>query len=248
MSTVAGSVERPADNWVAWSNLNPSLYSAYVCSITFLSGSLSYPFYIITTRRQAGIGVTGDTTSSGKNISIINTIRKLGVRGIFRGVIFSNAFYIPSSLTYLTVTEYTRQQVNRVVHGALPNLSIEYCDAIQVIVSGSCANFASLLLSNPGNVVLTQLVVQPTGSNMTLSQIAQKIKVDRGWKGYTLGFGSNFTHGVTASAVWWWSYTTARRLCVSRQVDEVYVDGLSGLIAGVTCAFSLHPIDRKSVV
>jgi hypothetical protein len=248
MSSVPGSVERSSDNWISWKNLNLNLYTSYVSGATLVSGVLTYPFYVITTRKQAGAHITGDTSFSGTNNSNLQTIQKIGWHGLFRGVLFSNLFYIPSSTLYLSVTEISRQNINPYLHELFPHLQIEYLDGLQVLYSGILSNFTSLILSNPANVVLAKMVVQkysqPVMGTLT---IAKMIYSTYGAKGFFLGFGSNLTHGICSSVVWWWSYTTFRRLCLVYSqrfsIDVFWMDATAGLGAGLLSTCLLHPFD-----
>jgi solute carrier family 25 folate transporter 32 len=48
------------------------------------------------------------------------------------------------------------------------------------------------------------------------------------------------------STVWWWAYGHGRRLCSERidsQTDEVYIDAVSGLGAGLLSTLAAHPLD-----
>ena len=49
-----------------------------------------------------------------------------------------------------------------------------------------------------------------------------------------------------SSSVWWWSYGIMRRTFskqIDSQVHEVYIDGLSGLAAGICTTVVTHPLD-----
>jgi solute carrier family 25, member 44 len=248
MSSVPGSVERSSDNWISWKSLNLHLYTSYVSGATLVSGVLTYPFYVMTTRKQAGAHITGDASLSGKNISILQTIQKIGWSGLFRGVLFSNLFYIPSSTLYLSVTEISRQNINSYLHKFFPHVQIEYLDGVQVLYSGILSNFTSLLLSNPANVVLAKMVVQKCSEPaMNSLAIARTIYSTYGPRGFFLGFGSNLTHGICGSVVWWWSYTTFRRLSSayskSFPIDVFWTDAIAGLGAGLLSTSLLHPFD-----
>jgi solute carrier family 25, member 44 len=250
MSSVPGSVERSSDNWISWNNLNYSLYTSYVSGATLFSGILTYPFYVITTRKQAGSHITGDVCpTTGKNLTIFQVSSRIQLSGLFRGVIFSNLFYIPSSTLYLAVTEISRQHINPFLHEHFPSASISSLDGMQVLYSGILSNFTSLVLSNPANVVLAKLIVQKHLKNQSVLAITKQIYSTFGLRGFFLGFGSNLTHGICGSVVWWWSYTTSRRLSslysqhLGLPSDVFWTDAISGLGAGLLSTCLLHPFD-----
>lgn len=231
--------------------MNYSLYTSYVSGATLVSGILTYPFYVITTRKQAGPHITGDVclTTGKNNLTILQVISKIKLSGLFRGVIFSNIFYIPSSTLYLTVTEVSRQQINPFLYECFPNATVSSLDGLQVLYSGILSNFTSLILSNPANVILAKMVVQKHLKNQSILEITKQIHSTYGMRGFFLGFGSNLTHGICGSVVWWWSYTTSRRLSslyyqgLGLSSDLFWVDAISGLGAGLLSTCLLHPFD-----
>ena len=57
----------------------------------------------------------------------------------------------------------------------------------------------------------------------------------------------NFAYNTSVSISWWYAYGHSRRfftsLMPSIEEDEVYIDGISGFVAGIFSTVMAHPLD-----
>lgn len=240
--------------WISWNSLNFTSFSSYIAGASLISGIVTYPFNVLTIRRQAGGVLTGDVcANSNSGTGLKHAIGSIGWKGLFRGAIMSNAISIPSNIVYLSVTESSREVILSSLHTAFPSLHPAYTDIIQTTASGCMANFSYMLISNPTNVVLAKLVTQKVGNNLNFWQVAKSIYKHSGFSGFTHGFGSNFAYGASTSAIWWWLYSTTRRYYtdnadqiegyVGEGMSDISLDATAGLVSGVGATLLLHPLD-----
>ena len=224
-------------------------FSSYIAAASLISGIVTYPFNVITIRRQVGSTLTGDvclTRTAGTGLK--HAIRTIGWHGLFQGVFMSNAVSMPSNIAYLSVTESSREVILCSLNSSFPIMHPIYSSLIQTTASGCLANISYMLISNPANVVLAKLVTQKPGINKNFWEVTKGVYHQRGFSGFTLGFGSNFIYGASSSAVWWWLYSSSRVYLtessyIGDKWHELHLDGTSGLISGVGATLLLHPLD-----
>jgi solute carrier family 25 thiamine pyrophosphate transporter 19 len=245
-TSLSNTKPKQIDNWISWNSLNIGAYATYIGAASLVSGVISYPFYVLTTRQQAGVHMTGDISLQ-HGTGLKDAIHKIGWKGLFRGVIFSNFFYVPSSILYLSITEYTRHKINSFFNLHRPDWPVEYVESIQVVTSGFFANFVSILISNPTNVILAKLVIQQPTKPLNYIGITKQIYQNHKLKGFGHGFTSNLIFGTLSSGVWWGIYSGSRRISFGYidmfQNNVAYVDAFCGFIAGGCATVALHPLD-----
>ena len=58
---------------------------------------------------------------------------------------------------------------------------------------------------------------------------------------------ANFVYNSAFSMGWWYAYGNCRRLCTDLMPglakDEIYIDGISGLVSGIFATLLSHPLD-----
>jgi hypothetical protein len=247
-----------SDRWIGWNTLDVTLFTSQLSGASLISGTVTYPFWVLTTRQQAGFHITGDAPV-GSGIGLRTAYKNLGLRGLFRGVVVSNVLYCPAGVGYLLVTEHSRHSIRSFMasNPSFANLPVQYVDAIQAAYSAVLANFTNLLISSPSNVVASKLVTQKQHSNLGFTQVARNVYNTFGLRGFYHGFSTVLAQGAIYSAVWWFIYTAARRASCpfvssgnadggdenDRSAADVLVDGACGLVTGVSSAAITHPLD-----
>lgn len=240
------------DNWVSWDQIDKIRYTFLVSCASNVGTLLSHPFYVLTTRQQ--VQLSGDNIIHNSNIKsslkkgLIDTYSKIGFKGLFRGYIPLALLNTPSSLAYLGVTEYTRQTYRSTFSSLYPNCPMVYIDGSQAVFSAILANFVSVVLYTPAEVISSIMVVQNLDNRQNMRQACKTLYNKEGVKGFFRGFNSNFVYGVVSSSLWWWTYTVSRRWCskfmdINTSGNHFIMDSLCGLNAGVVSTTLIHPID-----
>lgn len=227
---------------------------------------MSHPFFVITTQKQIGRHMSSD--GRGKSIGLLGAAGAIGLRGLCHGIVVSQVFQTPNNVVYLWATEQTREFSRQYLFRDFPALPLAAVDAIQVTYSAIVANFLSLSISYPANLVVTKMVVQDNASRLGFINTCRDVYKRHGAHGFTHGFFSKqsfiyksififISHGVDMSAnfvyssafsvSWWFAYGNCRRVCTEVipgiAEDEVYIDAFSGFCSGVFATAVSHPLD-----
>jgi hypothetical protein len=152
---------------------------------------MSYPFFVLTTRQQAGSKVTGDAVlGSGVNTGLRGGLAKLGWAGLYRGAMISQVYSAPTNLIYLSSTEYSREKTRTALFDRFPTMSEEVVVATQSVTSAVVANFLCMIPSYPANLIIAKMVIQSREQKQGFLDISRQIYHRHGWKGFSHGFGS----------------------------------------------------------
>ena len=248
ISSMAGEAlsKKDADgNWVNYSEMDKSTYSFMLAALGVGSSIITQPFSVVTTRQQAGRLVTGDPSYSSVASAMIGYKKTLGWRGLFRGWTPVALMGVPSQLVYLTITESSRETLQRSLKILLPNFSSASIDGLQSVGSSVIANTISYVPYVPAEVISSRMIVQGrsgTGMIQTMSSIWK----EDGIRGFYKGFSASLMYGILLSAQWWWAYSVSRRELSKIEFmrsNPSALDASTGLIAGVTSTCIAHPLD-----
>lgn len=235
-----------SDHWVAWNQIDKIKYTTLISIASNVGTLISHPFYVLTTRQQ--VQLSGDHQAINNNLkhSLKDAYLKIGFRGLFRGYLPLLLLNTPSSLAYLGVTEYSRQTYRDLVTSWYPKAPLFYIDSSQAVLSALLANFISVILYTPAEVISSIMIIQNKDNRQNLRQASRTLYQTNGFKGFFRGFNSNFAYGVMSSSLWWWTYTVSRRWC-SKYFDitnhHFLMDSICGLSAGVVSTTLIHPVD-----
>lgn len=246
-------------SWVSFSDMNQATYLSLLTCSSSLSSVICQPLQVLLTRQQAGQLIA--STSPSANSAIIptrgivegfkNSIKIIGFRGLYRGLLATGLTGIPSQVIYLSATESSRETIrNGLYNHLLPaKTPIYVIDGIQACASSVLANILSLIPYAPGEVIATRLMIQGKESIGTFRMI-KKIYQTEGINGFFRGFNSAVTVGTIVSTSWWFIYTIVRRNLSSMGIfhgfsshESTLLDGTSGFIAGTAATIIAHPVD-----
>lgn len=232
-------------SWVNYSEMNKSTYSFMLAALGVGSSIITQPFSVVTTRLQAGHRITGDPAYSSVASAMIGYQKALGWRGLFRGWTPVALMGVPSQLVYLTITESSRETLQRSFRILFPNFSSASIDGLQSVGSSIIANTVSYIPYVPAEVISSRMMIQGRGGNGMIQTI-RCIWRDDGFRGFYKGFSASLMYGILLSAQWWWSYSVSRRELSKIEILKSYpfiLDASTGLIAGVTSTCIAHPLD-----
>ena len=115
----------------------------------------------------------------------------IGFRGLFHGAIVNQIFQTPNNVVYLWAVEKSRESCRNFLHQRYPKMSEGTVDAIQVTVSATVANFCSIMISYPANLVVTKMVIQEKGSRLSFVKTCKDVYKKHGVHGFSHGFFGN---------------------------------------------------------
>jgi Mitochondrial carrier protein len=239
------AVDDRDDSWVEYSDMDKSTYSSMLTALGVGSSLLTQPFSVVTTRQQAGQHVTGDPHYSSVYGSMRGYVQTLGWRGLFRGWAPIALMGVPSQLTYLTITEATRESFQKTLKNFLPSLPSAVIDGLQSAGTSVVANAVSYVPYVPAEVISSRMMVQGRRGN-GMTQTMRVIWKEDGFRGFYRGFNASLMYGILLSMQWWWSYSVSRREFSKTDLMKTYpflLDATTGLIAGVTSTCIAHPLD-----
>jgi hypothetical protein len=77
------------ENWIGWNSLDKMKYGSLLMVASGAGTLISQPFYVLTTRQQAGTKLTGDKAMANEIVGGVfqglkTSIKKIGIRGLFR--------------------------------------------------------------------------------------------------------------------------------------------------------------------
>lgn len=180
----------PDENWITLNMMDKGLYASYLSCASVVGSMLSHPFFVLTTRQQIGKHVVGKDGS--KNSSALHAAKAIGIRGLFHGAIVSQVFNVPASVVYLWITEQTRESSRSYLFDNFPVLPVGAVDALQVTYSALFANFASMAVCYPANLVVTKMVVQCAKERISFLNTCKNVYKEHGSHGFSHGFVSKY--------------------------------------------------------
>ena len=151
--------ESPGSTWISYSNMDTTKYNGLITLMALTSSFILQPFNVVATRQQAGSLVTGDKGSSRTVVEALSQYRKeLGWRGLFRGYLPIATMGVPSQIVYLSITETTREVLQKNIRTVFPGFSSGLIDAAQSSATALAANIVSLIPYVPADVISSRMV------------------------------------------------------------------------------------------
>jgi hypothetical protein len=149
--------------------MDSTKYNSMLTCMALTSSLLLQPFNVVTTRQQAGPLVTGDKKHASSVVGALLRYRQeLGWRGLFRGWLPIATMGAPSQIAYLSITESSREILQKNIKRVLPNASSATVDAMQSSATALMANMVSLIPYVPADVISSRMIIQPAkGIRMT---------------------------------------------------------------------------------
>lgn len=201
--TNCSSVPTDGENWIPYHSLDKAKFTMLLAGASGLGSLVSHPFYVLTTRQQAGTLVTGDKPSTSFSAGFRNAIQRIGWSGLFRGWIPMAAVSIPSNVVYLTVIEKTREQCSEIFTQRYPSAQPAVKDAAQAVYSGIVATFVYQIMFNPAEVLVSRMIIQNKHNRTCFQTTCGHIMAeDRRGKGFFRGYSSSFGTGLMTSIIW----------------------------------------------
>lgn len=201
------------ESWISYSEMDSTKYNGMLTCMALTSSLLLQPFNVVTTRQQAGPLVTGDKNTPSSVVgALLQYRRELGWRGLFRGWLPIATMGVPSQLVYLSITESSREILQKNIKRVLPNASSMTVDTLQSSGTALAANMISLVPYVPADVISSRMVIQPAkGIGMTsMVKLIYKEGADAafggrggvfgGLQGFYRGFNISLCYGVLLSA------------------------------------------------
>lgn len=241
-TTTATSASSPVDeNWIPYHSLDKARFTVLLAGASGLGSFLSHPFYVLTTRQQAGPNITGDHAPSPTSSSTLKSsspspssssafsrfsfsrmisrlmpsysraLERMGWRGLFRGWVPMAMVSIPSNVVYLTVIEKTREQVGDMFSQNYPKANSAVKDAAQAVYSGVVATFVYQIMFNPAEVLVSRMIIQNKTNWTSVRTTARNLYQED-------RYGRAFFRGYSASfgtglitSIIWWWAYSASR-------------------------------------
>jgi len=243
--TALSSSNSENTTWVTYSQMDQSKFSTFMTAFSLGTSIITQPFNVITTRQQVGFARTGDIRQPNMIKAFQQALQNLGWKGLFRGLLPSASMGIPSQVIYITITEGTREPLQKHATNMFPSASPIIIDAIQAGATSVLANAASLISYVPGEVVSCRMMIQPK-EGLGVSGMCKLVWQEEGIRGFYRGFNSSLALNIVFSAQWWWSYSVFRREGAKIDVlarNPQLLDGSTGLLAGLVSTVMAHPLD-----
>ena len=132
--------------WISYSNMDTTKYNGLVTLMALTSSFVLQPFNVVATRQQAGTVVTGDKGAPRTVIGALSQYRQeLGWKGLFRGFLPIATMGVPSQIVYLSITERTREVLQKNIRTVFPGFNSGLIDAAQSTATALMASMVSLL-------------------------------------------------------------------------------------------------------
>ena len=192
------------ENWIPYHSLDKAKFTILLAGASGLGSLVSHPFYVLTTRQQAGLLVTGDKPSTSFSAGFRNAIHRIGWSGLFRGWIPMAAVSIPSNVLYLTVIEKTREQCSDLFRERYPTAQPAVKDAAQAVYSGIIATFVYQVIFNPAEVLVSRMIIQNKANRTCFRTTCKDIYREGrgGGRGFFRGYSGSFGTGLFTSIIW----------------------------------------------
>ena len=248
--------ERPAAQHIEWHELDKRKFYIIGPSLFFFVRIVVYPPVLIKTRLQLqkNKSLYNGTFDAAKKI-----FRSEGVRGFYKGFLTSTASLL-SGQVYVTSYEIIRAKTtghNNFVRG---------------LIAGGCASIAAQTITVPVDIISQKQMVQGqnespqerllnkiTRSEMSSEKqkelrgklkgpfdIVKNIWKESGPKGFYRGYVASLMTYAPSSSIWWASYGMFTSIITDLVVDDtpkVFIQAVSGPLAGVVAAVLTNPLD-----
>ena len=247
--------ERTAAQHIEWHEIDKKKFYVIGPSLFFCVRMVVYPPVLIKTRLQLQ-----------KNRSLYNGLfdafakiyKYEGIRGFYKGFI-TNSFTILSGQIYATSYEIVRSTTS------------DYSNFTRGLIAGGCASFAAQTLTVPVDVISQKQMVQGQNAAPEYRQVSlqhgieseksnQKgvtklkgpidiIKIiwkESGVKGFYRGYLASLMTYAPSSSIWWATYGAYTGIftdLASVDTPKVFIQGISGPLAGITAAIATNPLD-----
>uniref|UniRef100_A0A1J3JYU7 Solute carrier family 25 member 44 n=1 Tax=Noccaea caerulescens TaxID=107243 RepID=A0A1J3JYU7_NOCCA len=255
-TTSSSQVHMPKD--IDWQMLDKSRFFFLGAALFSGVSAALYPIVVLKTRQQVS-----PTRVSCANISLA-IARHEGLRGFYKGFGTSLLGTIPARALYMTALEITKSSVGQAT------VRLGFSDTTAMAVSNGAAGLTSAMAAQvvwtPIDVVSQRLMVQGDLSlNKHLPGVVnscrytngldafRKILYTDGPRGFYRGFGISILTYAPSNAVWWASYSLAKKSIWSRfkrpnarkedSCGSVVVEAMSAATASGFSALITMPID-----
>jgi hypothetical protein len=192
-----------SENWIPYHSLDKAKFTILVAGASGLGSLISHPFYVLTTRQQAGNLVTGDKLSTSFSAGFRNAIDRIGWSGLLRGWMPMAAVSIPSNVVYLTVVEKSREQCGNLFDARYPTASPALRDAAQAVYCSTLATFVYQVMFNPAEVLVSRMIIQNKTNLTCFKTTSRQIYSEEKYgKGFFRGYSGSFGTGLMTSIIW----------------------------------------------
>eukprot|EP01039_Chlorochromonas_danica_P007557 gene7557-8357_t len=236
------------DSWVHYSSMDKSYFTALLTAFSLSTTFISHPLTVLTIRQQASSSLISEAQQI-QHQSVTKAMRQsmatVGLKGLFRGWIPIAMMGIPSDVEYYSAMEHSRELTQRNLKTFFPNTSIVVIDMIQTLSSSIIASFLSRIPYVPAEVISTRMIVQGR-DGLNSWAMSRHIYEEQGIKGFFRGFSSSYLVAVVSSTIWWWTYSSCRRVATKAKIGNDYpvaTDALAGFLSGFTAILFSHPFD-----
>eukprot|EP00794_Sanderia_malayensis_P014350 gene14350-15846_t len=245
--------ERSAGQHIEWHELDKKRFYLIGPSLFFFVRMVIYPPILIKTRLQLQ---KKKSLYKGTFDAFSKIYKYEGVRGFYKGFITSS-FTILSGQIYVTSYEIIRTKTQG------------HSNFTRGLIAGGCASIAAQTITVPVDVISQKQMIQgqnaaikETISTITKSSVGQTehaskkfvgpIEIISGiWKesgprGFYRGYLASLMTYAPSSSIWWASYGMFTGLLsdfLPEETPKVFVQAMSGPLAGITAAIFTNPLD-----
>eukprot|EP01128_Nolandella_sp_AFSM9_P003944 TRINITY_DN1735_c1_g1_i1.p1 TRINITY_DN1735_c1_g1~~TRINITY_DN1735_c1_g1_i1.p1 ORF type:complete len:350 (+),score=47.72 TRINITY_DN1735_c1_g1_i1:73-1050(+) len=201
---------------------------------------LIHPLSTMKTRLQ--MQEAGSQLYTGTGDAFRKTLRREGVRGLYRGIGANLFGILPAQTAYISTLEYTRSAVS-------PHIEFQ---PLRNLVAGGIASCASSLFGVPMDVISQRQMMQGTaGSTHQYKNVWHAVKSifkAEGIKGLYRGYGATLVTYAPSSATWWGTYGLVKPIIwpflEERSSSLMYIaPALCGMISAFCAALVTNPLD-----
>ena len=248
--------QRTAAQHIEWHELDKRRFYVIGPSLFFFVRMIVYPPVLIKTRLQLQ---KGKSLYNGTFDAFRKIYRFEGIRGFYKGFI-TNSFTILSGQIYATSYELVRSE------------TVGYSNFTRGLISGACASFAAQTLTVPVDVISQKQMIQGQNAAAKINlqdavaksgnfgsstktvtnkfkgplEIIKIIWKESGPKGFYRGYLASLMTYAPSSSIWWasyGSYTSIVSDLTPQDTPKVFIQAVSGPLAGITAALFTNPLD-----
>ena len=175
-----------------------------------------------------------------RGTSAMETVKRLGLRGLYKGALTLSLGVVPTQWLYLTALEFSKARVGERVAPVFAGRWQVFERMLVNGVSGGVASCAGAVIGVPLDVVNQR---QQLGAG-SLSAVAGSIWRSKGLAGFFQGYTAALATYAPTSIVWWTTFGNTKALVDERLAERPHTaTALAGATAGVTAAVTTNPLD-----
>ena len=219
---------------IEWHHLEKKKYFLFMNVYMFSTNAVLFPVELIKTRLQL------QRTKALYNHTFdvaYKTVKHEGFLGLYKGFPVNQLAILTGHL-YSTSYEVTRE-----------HLSI-FQNACRGFIAGGLAAVIEQSFINPVDVIAQRLMVEGQGQRQRHHRpskiVVKHVLREHGISGFYRGFTASLMVEGLWSAIWWASYSVCLDTIsqmVPNGTSHLVIQGLSGMLAGVSSAVAGNPID-----